>query len=247
MFYISSMSQEPIREPIWYKQPTVLFAKNKWKKFFPTSRMTTVEIFNAVLRFSIYQFIIISIITDNLDTAIVPFLVMIFSFFLEFFPIKKDIYKPKKTHSDLAKILKKDDIDPHQYTPEEAQQLLHELNENKQLPSKDNPFMNPLLTDLSTGKPRNEAANAEENSAVKKLTEYHFDQNLFKESDDIYNKNNSQNRFYTVPNTNEYGVAYGDSVKFASWLYSIPAPTCKEDTSYCANNYSFYNSFDNRF
>lgn len=227
-------------EPIWYKRPTVLFANNKWKKFFPTPKMTTVETFNALVRFSIYQFIIISLITDDLSTVVIPILVMVISVFLQFFTVSMNT---EKTPADLAKILSNDDI--MQYSKEEEKDLLKELNNNKSLPTKDNPFMNTLLSDLSTGKPKNEAADIE-NDTVRKLTEYHFDKDLWKESDDIYNKNNSQNHFHTVPNTNEYGVAYGDTVKFANWCFNIPAPTCKEDSSYCTNNYSLYNTFDNR-
>ena len=46
-----------------------------------------------------------------------------------------------------------------------------------------------------------------------------------------------------MPNTNEYAIKYGDSVKFANWLYNSARPTCKEDSLYCTN--SFATTYDN--
>ena len=58
----------------------------------------------------------------------------------------------------------------------------------------------------------------------------------------IYMKKNSQNRYFTMPNTNEYGIKNGDTVKYANWLYNLGEPTCKEDTGMCTNSNSFYNN-----
>ena len=63
--------------------------------------------------------------------------------------------------------------------------------------------------------------------------EQHFNKGLFKDVSDLYGKNNSQRQFFTMPNTNEYGVKNGDTVKFANWLYNNGESTCKEDTSKC--------------
>lgn len=204
---------------IWYKNPTILFKKNNWKLFFPNNLMTNNEILNALMRFSVYLFILLSLINDEINTIMIPIFMGIFTIFLHIYYRKRVFY-----------------FDDNR---ENYKQF------GDTLPTKHNPFMNTLLTDLSTGKPREPAADPED-PEIKKMIEYNFNENLYKDADDLYNKNNSQNRFITMPNTNEYGVSAGDTVKFANWLYNMPAPTCKEDTTYCTNNYSAFNTFDNR-
>ena len=215
--------QKKQSDDIWYRNPTILFSGNRYKLFFPNELMSSQEILNSIMRFSIYLFIILALVNDSLVSIAIPIVVGIASWFLHNFAVKHEYY------------FEDDDID---------QQDNHRQYGNT-LPSKDNPFMNTLLTDLSTGKPR-ELASDPHDPCVQKMIEYNFNENLYKEADDLYNTNNSQNRFVTMPNTNEYGIASGDTVKFANWLYNPPAPTCKEDSSYCTNNYSAFNTFDNR-
>ncbi len=109
------------------------------------------------------------------------------------------------------------------------------------VPTEDNPFMNTLLTDV--GKKTPEAAPTCD-PEIKKGIEYLFNKGVYKDVEDIYNKNNNQRMFFTMPNTNEYGVKNGDTVRFANWLYNKPAPTCKEDTRFCADGRSFMNNYD---
>jgi hypothetical protein len=111
------------------------------------------------------------------------------------------------------------------------------------LPRNDNPFMNTLLTEV--GKKDLPQAAPHAHPKIKKDVEYLFNKNVYKDAEDIYNKNNSQRQFFTMPNTNEFGVKNGDSVKFANWLYNKPAPTCKEDTRYCADHRSLLSGWEN--
>ena len=108
-----------------------------------------------------------------------------------------------------------------------------------QVPTDDNPFMNTLVTDVGIYKPRKEACLIEN---VQKDLDKKFNKGLYKDVADLYDKNNSQNRFYTMANTNEYGIKHGDSVKFANWLYNTASSTCKEDTGNCTNSFGFYNN-----
>jgi hypothetical protein len=102
-------------------------------------------------------------------------------------------------------------------------------------PTEENPFMNTLLTDTGVYKEKKEACFVDE---VVDDIEKKFNKGLFKDVNDLYSKNNSQRQFYTVANTNEYGVKHGDSVKFANWLYNTGENTCKEDTSKCTGTFS---------
>lgn len=107
------------------------------------------------------------------------------------------------------------------------------------MPTDENPFMNTLLTDVGVYKPRMEACLVED---VKEDIHKKFHKGLYKDVNDLYDKNNSQNRFFTVANTNEYGIKHGDTVKLANWLYTTGTPTCKEDTGQCTNSNSFYHN-----
>lgn len=94
-------------------------------------------------------------------------------------------------------------------------------------PTDDNPFMNPNLITDPRDKPRAtlNINNPELDEQITKM----FDKNLFQETGDIFNKENSQRQFITVPST----VIGGEQTSFAKWLYQAP-PTCKEDTIKCA-------------
>ena len=63
---------------------------------------------------------------------------------------------------------------------------------------------------------------------VNKELEDHFNFNLYKDIDDLFDKNNSQRQFFTMPFT----TIPNDQGSFARWLYSTPV-TCKEDQEAC--------------
>jgi len=107
------------------------------------------------------------------------------------------------------------------------------------MPTDDNPFGNTLLTDVGIYKERKEACLYED---VEEDVKHRFNKGLYKDVNDLYDKNNSQNRFFTMPNTNEFGIKHGDTNKFANWLYNTAQSTCKEDTGQCTNSNSYYNN-----
>ena len=87
--------------------------------------------------------------------------------------------------------------------------------------SKQNPFGNILLTELSGGS-RENIIDYRNPKTVQKVKE-NFNTNLFKDINDVFNKNNSQRQFMTnpiqtIPNNRD---------DFMRWCYSRPI-TCKE-------------------
>ena len=62
-----------------------------------------------------------------------------------------------------------------------------------------------------------------DDEVVQKNIDEFFNENLFKDVSDIYNKRASQRQFFTMP----YTTFPNDSGNFAKWLYGRP-PTCKE-------------------
>jgi hypothetical protein len=93
------------------------------------------------------------------------------------------------------------------------------------LPTENNPFMNPAITDFNNGDAP-AACNADDDE-VKEIIDTKFNEGLYRDIDDLFNIKNSQRQFYTVPVTS----TPPDTVEFANWLYNTPKTTvCKETT-----------------
>jgi hypothetical protein len=101
-------------------------------------------------------------------------------------------------------------------------------------PTLDNPFMNVTMKDYLNIDPetnvtvdRPKACDISDET-IKKSMDDMFNNNLFKDVNDVFGKMNSQRQFYTMPNT-QIPNAQDD---FAKWLYMNPK-TCKEDQNFC--------------
>lgn len=104
---------------------------------------------------------------------------------------------------------------------------LTEFNKvNCKRPTKDNPFMNSTLGDI--GKPSLPAACNADDENIEDEIDNKFNEDLFRDIDDLFNVKNSQRQFYTVPVTSNPP----DTLKFANWLYKSPT-TCKNNQSRC--------------
>lgn len=77
-------------------------------------------------------------------------------------------------------------------------------------PTLNNPFMNVMITD---SRDREEACDYTEET--KSQIEAAFDSNLYKDTNDLFGRNNSQRQFYTTPNTS----IPNNQKEFANWLY----------------------------
>jgi hypothetical protein len=101
-------------------------------------------------------------------------------------------------------------------------------------PTTDNPFMNMTMKDYlnydDTGKiiERPDACNTADPD-IKKSIDNKFNNNLFKDVNDVFGKFNSERQYYTMPWTDIIPDINGD---FKNWLYKTPK-TCKEDQDYC--------------
>lgn len=98
-------------------------------------------------------------------------------------------------------------------------------------PTPQNPFMNAMNYDSRYRQP---ACTSYDNEELQDKIEDYFDDNLFKDVSDIYNKRHSQRQFFTMP----YTTFPNDQGGFAKWLYQEPE-TCKEGNGFqcIADNY----------
>ena len=202
-------------DPFWLNDISILYRANRLTEFFPTPKYSKVENLNAFVRLAAYSSIIIAIHRRNINFLLLAVFVAIMTAFIHRF-------------SSVVKF-----------------ELDEQMENTKKCtkPTKDNPFMNTLLTDVGVYKERPIACEGEE---VEEKIEEIFHDGLYQDVNDIYQKKNSQRQFFTMPNTNEYGIKNGDSVKFANWLYNTPRPTCKEDQSACTTGTYYHEELRNK-
>ena len=100
---------------------------------------------------------------------------------------------------------------------------INDLNTECRVPTKENPFMNPTLDDYGNNSSPAKSCPSYNNKGVQRRVEELFNEDLYRDVKDVFNKNNSQRQFYTVPGSN----VPNDQSSFANWLYGTP-PTCKE-------------------
>ncbi len=96
-------------------------------------------------------------------------------------------------------------------------------------PTKHNPFMNPVLTDINND--ADGACPITDNKIMNQMEDI-YETSMFQNTDDIYNSSTSSRQFYTIPSSK----IPNDQTLFANWLYNR-GPTCKENNGeQCYNN-----------
>ncbi len=121
---------------------------------------------------------------------------------------------------------------PPKYEPTKKESLytLDELEQYRKdscrKPTRNNPFMNPNLTDYNNGDPP--AACNMDDDGIKEEIVVNFNDNLYRNVEDLWEKKNSQRQFFTLPSTS----IPNNQKEFANWLYKNPS-TCKEEQTNC--------------
>lgn len=195
-------------DEFWFLNPYIIFKSNKIFEFFPTNNMSYSEKLNSLSRLSIYLSIILFTYSGNYLYLFISIVTLVITYLL--------------------------------YLQNDRINEFFELDTDNKLkirsPTNDNPFMNITLDDWEN--PNRESlinipmANLKEiQNDIKKK----FNNNLYRDLSDVFEKENSQRQFYTTPITtipNQQG-------KFAKWLY-YSNKTCKEGNgNQChKNNYT---------
>lgn len=125
------------------------------------------------------------------------------------------------------------DTIPQVPTSHEQDMPVHSFDEyNKYIegtckkPDINNPYMNPLVDEHNDGDiPA--ACNADNEEISDKITAT-FNENLYRNIEDVFERSNYQRQFYTVPNT----TIPNQQTEFSNWLYNTDT-TCKENSFKC--------------
>jgi hypothetical protein len=174
--------------------------------------MTFVEKLNASMRFAIYFSLLLYVIRQNI-------LVWYFAIFVAFITIFMNEFYNK-----------------NQRLQKELYQKINVMYDDKKqqfcaLPSKENPFMNILMNEY-TEFPNRPSACDLNNRNVKDEAEKYFENNLYKDTDDIWSRKTNSRNWHTVPGT----TIPNDRDSFTNWLYGS-SKSCKEGNgNQCYNN-----------
>ena len=221
-------------ESFWYDNINVLFNRSKLHKYIPLKSYSRDEKLNSIVRVSIYIAILFLFLTGNVNYLFI----VIFSLVLTLIVhsnsdtiVEKNVQKNVENYSNI-----KNDKDFKKYNIKPAKYM-----EKCILPTDENPFMNPLVTDKRT---RKEACKTFNNKKLRKVVEDKFGKGLFKDINRVYDRENSQREFYTLPST----TIPNDQESFGKWLYNTPK-TCKEGNgNQCVgNNYERLNGNSYQF
>lgn len=200
----------------------VLFRRDRLVEFFPSQNMSFEERLNAITRLCIYLGIVLYLYTTKAWVVYIPLIAHAFTML---------VYRsrqPDNVDVDAVKVISNIDstIYNEHYDPGSKTKQLK--REGCTVPTKDNPFMN-VTMDQYTGDPtRPSACSGKE---IEENTEDQFNYGLYKDTNDIFNRNNGQNRFVTMPSTQ----IPNDQGGLGQWLYGLPK-TCKEDSNACLRN-----------
>lgn len=198
-----------IKTPFWYDDITILFSKDSITEIFPSKKYDILRKLNAIVRLSIFYSLIMYFIRKNTKYLLIPFVVMGITWLIWY--KQDDIHKNNILNDSISDKL--DDL-----------VKINDLNTECRVPTKDNPFMNPTLSDYGNNKsipPK--SCPSYNNIGVQKRIDELFNEDLFRNVKDIFGKENSQRQFYTVP----VNQVPNDQDGFANWCYGTPA-TCKE-------------------
>ena len=201
--------------PLWTENISILYEKKYLFEIVPMKNFDLNRKLNSLFRLSIYYSIIVYLVHKNTKTLMIPIGVGIFTLI-----ISKNL-KKNNINEKIIQLQNDEKTDGF---------LMEEISEGCRIPEKDNPFMNPTIYggENNSKKP----CLSYNNKGIQKDIEEKFNEDLYKDVNNIFGKNNSQRQFYTVPSKTQPN----DLESYKNWLYSTPK-TCKEGNGLqCAAN-----------
>jgi hypothetical protein len=222
-------------EIFWINDPMILIYN--YLKFVPIPSMTKIEQLNAITLFCIYAIILMLLLKKETNYFYIPVVGIIFMIILYY--IDENNLKTSKIETDIKgkEILYDDrgnkiDIQAGYYDSDGkiviggSPPKDREKKKDCRMPTENNPFMNPLVSDY--GNDNDPVPCNSDDVNVKKDINISFNKDLYRDVEDLFDVKNSQRQFYTIPApTNP-----PDFVNFANWAYK-PAQICKVDQDKC--------------
>lgn len=201
------MPAREVSDKIWFNDLGILFSRDRLAEFVPSQDQSDIEKLNSIVRFSVIAAIILSLYRRSFN----PYLLTVFMMGLTFV-----VY----SYSENRK---------------RYEMMTQEELKNCTKPDINNPFMNVLLNDYAENPTRGPACSYYDESKtsndIKKDIKEKFDNNLFTDFEDVFQRKNSARQFYTMPST----TIPSDRESYQDWLYKR-GKSCKESNENCIKN-----------
>jgi hypothetical protein len=200
------MLDETLRQDdVWYKNVRVL--ADHPSEIIPTRDQSDAERINALVRLVAYCSLAVSLLRENpmyvvLGLAIIAIISLTFSI------------GQKKQRNESYGNLRPDTVKREKKSCSSG--------------SPNNPFSNATVGALLDDEGRPPACSYD-TPGVANTTRKNFNRGLFRNLDDVYEVENSQRQFYTMPVT----TSAPDTIAFAEFAYGSRGATCKETNSMC--------------
>ena len=184
---------------------------------FPSKDMELKENLHALLRIFLYFTVIMTILKGSLNYIIFFIFAVIITYYMYVYENQNIVHEKM--------ILEENNLKKDKRT-----------NKVCVKPTKDNPLMNPTVADIVLNPERPEACDVEK-ADVKEEIEDRFSHNLYRDIDDVFNRQAWSRNWHTVPST----TIPNDQTSFAKWCWGINTPTCKEGNGLqcMANEYRY--------
>ena len=192
-------------EKIWYADVLKFITPENYMNFFPRDDMSTDEKINSVMRFMLYFSVVLYVFNRSVRIFYILALCGLLSYVVS--EMNLDGLGPRR----------------EKYINNSSDKRYSRRNRRCTKPSKLNPFMNVLMTDYKDNADRPKACDVD-SARVRKSMKTNFEHDLYRNVDDVFDRNYSYRQFYTTPNT----TIPNDQEAFAKWLYLNEEATCKE-------------------
>ena len=186
----------------WYNNIRILIDSNYLLDIIPNKKYDMIRNLNAITRLSIYFSIIYYLIKKDSNVFCLPLIVCVLTVI---------IYKNNKKNlmNELSRDINKlDNLE---------KKIEKKLEDNKRLPTINNPLMNFNLVSHDDKEPLNP-----ENPVVQDMVDENLNYNLYKNPSDPFTREHTHTRFYTMPVT----TVMNDQEGFARWCYTNDS-SCK--------------------
>jgi len=157
-------------EPLWINNPSILFSKDTWFKFVPMSYMDIPTSLNSIVRFTVYFSLIMSL-THTAYLIAIPVVLILTVVANTVFPNVRNL-----EGFAVSKIL-----------------------ENLTRPTGNNPFMNPLLTEIQDNPNRADAAPITSSKVKREIeTAFQHTSDIYMDTTDRFDIAQSMKTFHTL-------------------------------------------------
>lgn len=202
----------------WTDDPNILLENAS--DFFPfseESKICSSTALNSLTRFGIYLGLVLFVLTRKTMYLGIPVFAIILTISL-YYGMKQKGTLRKGPYEGFQT------VEPSTVVDKVIEDIIG-LNERIS-PTGVNPYMNFLINEISE-LPKKPVAKNIERHDVKNSIETKLNKKLYGDPGDVWNKNQGQLTFYTMPSTS----LPNDRESYQNWLYRVPGKTCKEGNS----------------